>query len=491
VGAIEPQQYEMLLTTAHDGNMNMLRVWGGGIYEHDVFYDICDRLGLLIWQDFMFACAPYPESDATFNAEVASEAQYQVRRLRSHPCLALWCGNNENQWIADQHRWNHPGEPVPGALFYNHTLPAAVAAQDGFTPYWLGSPYGGNDYNSQEDGDRHNWDVWHGLAPRRFGEPVRVDQSPAGVSYRRYADDQGRFISEFGMHAAPMASTLRRVIPEDQLYHHSPSMDHHNKDNPKNKGDNLMLTVTGLPRDLAEYVDFSMVAQAEGLKFGVEHFRRRMPHCSGTLVWQLNDCWPVLSWSVVDYYGVPKAGYHYLKRAYAPLLASFKERADGGVELWLTNGSGMDVRDTLSVSLWDFDGTALWNASVSAQAPAGTSRLLRSWSSQELGAGADRFLAVASPIGTVAPNRHFFVPIKDLQRVSPDVEVLIAATGERTLRIELSCRAFAYFVVIETPGGFAHLSDNYFDLYPGERYAVTLTDPVKAPAPEEVAVRWR
>ena len=120
----------------------------------------------------------------------------------------------------------------------------------------------------------------------------------------------GRFISEFGMHAAPVLETLRRVIPADQLYHHSPAMDWHNKDNPKDKGDKLMLTVTGVPHDLDEYIDFSQIAQAEGLKFGIEHFRRRKPHCSGTLVWQLNDCWPVLSWSVLDYYGFGKAGYY-------------------------------------------------------------------------------------------------------------------------------------------------------------------------------------
>jgi hypothetical protein len=144
--------------------------------------------------------------------------------------------------------------------------------------------------------------VWHGGSSRRFGEKPHTDHSAAGVSYRRYADDRGRFISEFGMHAAPVYETLRRNIPADQLYHHSVSMDHHNKDNPKNKGDRLMESVTGLPDNLGDYIDFSMIAQAEGLKFGVEHFRRRKPHCSGTLFWQLNDCWPVLSYGA-DYYG--------------------------------------------------------------------------------------------------------------------------------------------------------------------------------------------
>jgi beta-mannosidase len=289
VGAIPPAQYTRLLVAARDANMTMLRVWGGGIYEHDHFYAECDRLGLLVWQDFMFACAMYPESDTTFTAEVEAEARYQVRRLRGHPSLALWCGNNENQWIHEMRNWDRAELPPYGALFYDRIIPEVVAELDGRTPYWPGSPYGGIDYNSMDDGDRHNWDVWHGQYPRRFGEEPRREFTPQSVSYLRYAEDRCRFQSEFGMHAAPVPETLRRSIPEEQRYHHSPAMDWHNKDNPKDKGDMLMQSTTGVPRDLAEYVDFSQLAQAEGLKFGIEHFRRRTPHCSGALVQEYRD----------------------------------------------------------------------------------------------------------------------------------------------------------------------------------------------------------
>ena len=246
---------------------------------------------MLVWQDFMFSCAGYPEDEAMAR-EVDAEARYQVRRLRTHPSLALWCGNNENQWIHGMREWQHPEEPTAGDLYYARILPHVVAELDEQTPYWPGSPFGGNDHNSMDDGDRHNWDVWHGQRPRRFGEMPSGDYSPSGVSYVNYGWDMGRFISEFGMHAAPVYETLRRNIPAAELFHHSASMDHHNKDNPKNKGDNLMAATTGVPRDLDEYIDFSMMAQAEGLKFGIEHYRRRFPHCAGSLVWQLNDCWP-------------------------------------------------------------------------------------------------------------------------------------------------------------------------------------------------------
>ena len=178
-GAIEPKRFDLLLSAARDANMNMIRVWGGGLYEDDRFYDACDRLGLLVWQDFMFACASYPEDEA-FAAEVAAEARYQVRRLRNHASLALWCGNNENQWIFDRTFWDVPENRVPGCLYYDRILPEVVAAEDGRTPYWPGSPFGGNDYDSAEDGDRHNWETWHGNLPRRFGQPSEPAQHARG-----------------------------------------------------------------------------------------------------------------------------------------------------------------------------------------------------------------------------------------------------------------------------------------------------------------------
>ncbi len=394
VGAIEPKRYTALLERARAGNMNMVRVWGGGIYEHDFFYAECDRLGLLVWQDFMFACAMYPEDDPDFIAEVNAEAHYQVRRLRSHPSLALWCGNNENQWLHDRRYWDQPEPPAYGALYYDTILPHAVAELDGQTPYWPGSPFGGNDHNSRDEGNVHNWEVWHGNFPRKFGEQPRREPTPENVSYLRYAEDMGRFISEFGMHAAPVAETLRRAIPSDQLYHHSPAMDWHNKDNPKNKGDDLMLSTTGLPDGLEQYIAFSQMAQAEGLKFGVEHFRRRKPHCSGTLVWQLDDCWPVLSWSVLDYYGFGKAGYYYLRRAYAPVLASFKASENGELALWLTNDTLHDVRDTATVRVATFTGQVVWEGGREVHVPAGASCDVWRWSPGGLAGGPDRYVSV-------------------------------------------------------------------------------------------------
>ncbi|MFN2201822.1 MAG: glycoside hydrolase family 2 protein, partial [Caldilineaceae bacterium] len=405
------------------------------------------------------------------------------RRLRSHPSLALWCGNNENQWLHERAFWQEEDPIAPGALYYDHVLPEAVATWDGKTPYWPSSPYGGNDYNSELDGDSHNWNAWHGNFPRHFGEEPKVDHSPAGVSYRRYGEDMTRFCSEFGMHAAPVAETLRRNIPEDQLYHHSPSMDHHNKDNPKNKGDSLMQSVTGLPETLDEYIDFSMVAQAEGLKYGIEHYRRRKPHCSGTLFWQLNDCWPVLSWSVIDYYGFGKAGYYYARRVYEPVLASFQELEDGALALWVTNDTLEAVADTLVLRLVTFEGAVLYREEITVSIPANSS--IEVWRGR-LEAGNDRFVAVRG--GHIHPNRHFFAEIKDLALGLVKIAAAVHQDDVHTLAVSLRTDAFAYFVHLSTGYETTEYEDNFFDLEPGVERVVVVRDAARELAPQALAV---
>jgi beta-mannosidase len=389
--------------------------------------------------------------------------------------------------------WDRPELPAYGARYYDVTLPKIVAELDGRVPYWPGTPYGGDDHNSMLEGDRHNWDVWHGQFPRHFGEEPKREFTPESVTYLRYAEDRCRFQSEFGMHAAPVFETLRRAIPEDQRFHHSPSLDWHNKDNPKNKGDMLMQSTTGVPADLAEYIDFSQIAQAEGLKFGIEHFRRRTPHCSGTLVWQLNDCWPVLSWSVLDYYGFGKAGYFYLKRVFAPVLASFRADEQGGVELWITNDRLTPLTDTLTVRLGQFDGELVWVEQVEVQVAEQASRVVARWGADRLGASANRYLSVRSATDQFPANRHFFAPIKDLKRVAVSPEVTVTRTGAHRLQVELVAPAdgFVYFVHLFVAQEGTRYSDNYLDLEPGERRAIEITNPTASLAPEMVTAGWR
>jgi beta-mannosidase len=498
VGALTADRYEQLLTAALDANMNMLRVWGGGIYEHDAFYELCDRLGMLIWQDFMFACAPYPEDDPGFVDEVRAEVRYQVERLRNHPSLALWCGNNENQMLHHYVKTlaQEQPAPLPGTLYYDEIMPEVVQDLDGFTPYWPGSPYGGPQPNSMVEGDVHDWHVWHGFPVSvtdavDLAEILSSGPKPEDVSFVHYAENVGRFISEFGMHASPVYETLRRCMPPDQLYHHSPAMDHHNKDTPKTKGDNLMLTVTGLPRDLDEYIDFSMIAQAEGLKFGIEHFRRRKPHCSGTLLWQLNDCWPGLSWSILDYYGFGKAGYFYVKRAYAPVLASFKALDDGTSEIWITNDTLEDVSDTIVVKLGTFAEGTVWEERHQVQVPANSSRVVWRGEAQQIVARPTHYLAVRSSSERFPANRHFFTPVKDLQRPVVEPEIALSSRGEHELLVHVYAPAYLYYFHVIVPDERTHFSDNYFDLAAGESRTVVVTNQETPLTPDMLSTGWR
>jgi len=493
IGAVDETRYRTLLELSREANMNMLRVWGGGIYEKPAFYRLCDELGILIWQDFIFSCAHYPDHDPEFRTEVTHEAEEIVRRLRNHPCIALWCGNNENDWISDMRDWRHPGADFPGRWIYHEMLPKVTARLDPTRPYWPSSPYGGNDHNSDLAGDKHNWQVWHGMIyPRRFGEEPKQDQSPQGISYRHYAEDMGRFISEFGMHAAPILETLRRNVPPSDLYWGSEALIYRNKDPKPVKANWLMEVHTGLPTSLEDYIVRSMMAQAEGLKFGIEHYRRRKPHCSGTLVWQLNDCWPGFSWSVLDYYAFPKAGYFYLKRVFAPVLASFREEV-GGVSLWITNDTLQTIQDEIVVRYGDFTGEPWFQKTLQIQVEANASQRVAYFPWEELGRKDPRqeYVAVRSSKGIFPDNRLFLVEVKDLVRPTPQVLADITAM-ERGCQVRLRSDVYAYFVHVIVPIEGTRYDDNYFDIWPNEERTIRIRNVEgREITPDDIQVGWR
>ncbi len=494
VAAVDEAHYRRLLEAAVEANMNMIRIWGGGVYEHDAFYDLCDELGLLVWQDFMFACAPYPDHDPSFVDNVAAEVAYQIDRLRNHPSLALWCGNNEAQVVQGfMNALNKRNDPLPGDLFYNKRMPEAVAKLDPTTPYWPGSPFGGPNANSMIAGDVHDWTVWHGMPPVPVDRPVgKFDLSPESVAYTRYAEDTARFISEYGIQASPVMTTLTRCLPEDQRCLGSPGLLNRIKDRPKNKIDAMLVTVTGMPKTLEQYVDYTQITQAEGLKFGVEHFRRRKPHCSGSLIWQFNDCWPGVSWSLIDYYGFAKASYFYVRRAYAPVMASFKVTDDGSVELWVVNDSLNSLDAELEVALKTFSGETIWSDSVVERVGANQVGIVWRGDAAKLVVDARHVLTLRAHNNLVPPNRHFFAPIKDLERVAPSsIEIEIEQKGTHELAVHLGARAYLYFVHLLTGDERSRFSDNYFDLAGGEQRTVLVRNESAPLRRDDVVVRWR
>jgi beta-mannosidase len=372
-------------------------------------------------------------------------------------------------------------------------MPEAVAALDLTTPYWPGSPFGGPNANSMIAGDVHDWTVWHGMPPVPVDRAVgKFDLSPASVAHTRYAEDMGRFISEYGIQASPVMETLTRCIPEDQRKLGSDALLRRIKDHPKNKVDAMLVSVTGLPATLDEYVDYTQITQAEGLKFGIEHFRRRKPHCSGSLIWQFNDCWPGISWSLVDYYGFAKASYFYVRRAYAPVMASFKAKEDGSVELWIVNDTLNSIDTDVEIAQKAFAGGSKWTDSIAASVDANRAEMVWKTDGKRLANDGRYVLAVRARDNAFPANRHFFVPIKDLDRgVPPAPGIKIEQRGEHEIAVHVAASAYLYFVHLLVADERTRFSDNYFDLADCETTTVLVRNDAVAISPDDVVVRWR
>ncbi|MEY2818054.1 MAG: hypothetical protein RL275_1517, partial [Chloroflexota bacterium] len=306
------ESLEGLIRSAVDTHQNMLRVWGGGFYEEERFYDLCDRYGILIWQDFIFSCSIYPLDEPEFLENVRVEAVENIRRIRHRASLALWCGNNEMEQGWAEWNWQNPELETLKAVynkFFHQTLKEWCNAEDPDNVYWPSSPSSDTPFenpNGQIQGDAHYWDVWHG-----------------GKPFTAYRNQYPRFMSEFGFQALPPLETIRTYAEESEWNMTSYIMEQHQK----NASGNVlmvrqMLDTFRLPKDFESLVYLSLVLQAEGIRYGVEHWRRHTNRVSGTLYWQLNDCWPVASWASLDYFGRWKALHYAARRFYAPLMLS-------------------------------------------------------------------------------------------------------------------------------------------------------------------------
>ncbi|MBR0215423.1 MAG: glycoside hydrolase family 2 protein, partial [Clostridia bacterium] len=307
-----PERTRRLLEDARLANMNTIRVWGGGCYPDDWFYDICDELGLLVWQDFMFACAVYDLTEE-FDKNIRAEVNDNVRRLRHHPSLALWCGNNEMEDFVRQGNWvTEKKQAADYIKMYEYIIPEVLKQEDPDTFYWPSSPSSGGSFdepNSPDRGDVHYWDVWHGLKPF--------------TAYRKFLF---RYVSEFGFQSFPCMATIRSFTEPEDRNSFSYVMEKHQRNASANGRIAEYLSQTYLyPTSFEAFVYASQLLQAQAMQYGVEHWRRNRGHCMGTVIWQLNDCWPVVSWSSIDYYGRWKALHYYEKRFFAPVLISCHE----------------------------------------------------------------------------------------------------------------------------------------------------------------------
>lgn len=368
---ITPERYRERVAQAAGANMNMLRVWGGGIYEDEAFYDACDELGVLVWQDFMFACGMYP-AHASFQASVRAEAVAAVTRLRHHASLAIWCGNNEDYAVAESIGSHGPGAKgdFDARAIYEQLLPEVCLALDPARPYWPGSPYSPNPSGitvSSEPsvGDRHSWEVWHQQM----------------LPYQRFHEVQARFVSEFGMQSHASLALLESVLPAAERFPESRTVAWHNKSGSGRPDGHRRLAVymadnLRVGPSLAEHVYASQFVQAEAMRYAYQDFRRRWQQAGaravgGALVWQLNDCWPVTSWALIDSAGVVKPAWHAIRRALAPLAAALRVDEQSATVAVMNAGAARQLQ--ASLSLFSLAGACLLRREIALTAPANAS----------------------------------------------------------------------------------------------------------------------
>jgi beta-mannosidase len=457
------RKYETLLRDCREANMNMLRVWGGGIYEADDFYGLCDELGIVVWQDFMFACAMFP-GDEAFLENVRAEAEFVVKSLRHHPSIALWCGNNECE-----EGWFHWGwkDQYPARVWedyekiFNGILPAAVDQYDPSRAYWPSSPHSETvgQPRSDRSGDMHYWGIWHGQEP-----------------FKEYRKKFHRFFSEFGFQSFPLLDMVKTfTLPEDRNIA-SPVMEQHQKHPEGNRLILLyMLDHYRLPKDFESLLWMSEVLQAEGMKTAVEHFRSQMPRIMGSLYWQINDCWPVASWSGIDYFGTWKALHYYARRFYRPVHVA---AVDDGARLRIYGISDLDqaLDATLYVGLFAYDGTPVQEGRNNVRLEPRSSRVLLDKPLDELRQkhpAEEIYLYCELQRGgeTLSSNIFHFSELKRVNLPEPDIRSEVVERDGKII-VRLECSRLAKDVYLSASGFNGRFSDNFFDMIPGRRYEV-------------------
>jgi beta-mannosidase len=464
---VTDSSYASLIRSVKDANMNMLRVWGGGIYEKDVFYDLCDENGILVWQDFMFACAMYP-SNKEFIRNVQMEAIQNVVRLRNHPCIAIWCGNNEMDEGWKNWGWQkqYGYSAKDSAEIWNNylgifgnALLTSVARFDSLRPYILSSPrYGWGRKESTKQGDMHYWGVWWGKEP-----------------FSTYKNKTGRFMSEYGFQGFPPMETINAfTMPSDRMLL-SPVMKAHQKHPVGYETiDEYLLRDYKKPKDFESYAYVSQVLQAEGIKTAIEAHRRAKPYCMGTLYWQLNDCWPVVSWSSRDYYGREKALHYFLKNEYATLLVS-PVLKDSIVQVYIISDSLNDCHPGLHLKFQDFSGTTFLDTTVNLFVERNSSAAILTLHVERLLQGKDRGKVVFTTelsFGKriVSRNNFYFVPVKELKLETPRItKTVLNDPDGYSITLKSDGLAKNIYLSATLRGSF---SDNFFDLLPGETRTV-------------------
>lgn len=483
---VSSDKYEKIFDDAVAANMNMLRVWGGGIYEEDEFYQLADQYGILIWQDFMFACSLYP-ADNSFLNTVADEVEYNVKRLRNHACIALWCGNNETEMGIEFWQWpttfSYSDELYQKlkqdyAKLFKDILPELVKRFDPERFYFSSSPIGYWENKADDNrGDNHYWGVWHGEEP-----------------FSEFKQRVPRFMSEYGFQSFPIMDSVKKYSVEEDWHIDSAVMKSHQK---HPRGNSLIRQYMKAeyqdPKDFESFLYLSQVQQALGLKIAFEAHRSAMPFCMGTLYWQFNDCWPVASWSGIDYYGRWKALHYQAQRCFKS-IAVFVDESDDELHVNIVCDQHESTTLLLTEQLITLDGKILWSQQDVIKVKPNASEVHSSKKVNELLANTDKSNAVfvtclyevdskSKPQKLISEAMHYFTATKNLN-LSTAVLTLHKLVTDNEIKLTLSADHLmrqVYVSIEELDGNF---SDNFFDLLPNQSKKISI--PVQGKTEQEV-----
>lgn len=467
------ERYARLFEDIRAANMNMVRVWGGGIYEDDRFYEEADRNGILVWQDFIFACTTYPH-DPTFLKRVSEEAVYNMRRLRNHASLAMWCGNNEIYEGMRYWGWKDKYSPVVWKemtegydVLFRQLLPELVEANDPGRFYMHGSPYEANwgRPESWKIADSHNWGTWYGQKP-----------------FESLDTEIPRFMSEYGFQAFPEMKTIRMFASPEDYELESPVMNAHQK---ASIGNFLIKKTMALyykvPEKFEDLIYAGLILQGQGMRHGIEAHRRHRPYCMGSLPWQLNDSWPVVSWSSIDYYGNWKAMHYQIRRAFAPVLVDAIKEGNN-LSYYIMSDRLTDEELTLNLELMGFNGKVYRKQKVDGLLPANTSKLFYQEPVEQALAGRDSattfmHMVVKSKKGEVLSDEiYYFAHPKD--QLLPKTPLQWQVKQKKGYcEVTVKADKLARDIFIEVPVQGVRFSDNFFDLLPGQKKKVIITSP--------------
>ncbi len=467
VSRITPERTRRLLEDSKACHFNVIRVWGGGWYPNDFFYDLCDELGLVVWQDMMYACANYNLTDE-FEESITAETVENVRRIRHHACLGLWCGNNEMEWLANDKKYD--GNDVTKAYYirmFEQIIPKILKKEDPHTYYWPSSPSSGGSFdepNSPYRGDVHNWEVWHSGIP--FSE------------YRKYCF---RYLSEFGFQSFPCLQTVAGFAEKKDWNVFSRVMERHQRNEGANGKILQYLSMTYLyPSTFENLLYASQLLQADAIRYGVEHFRRNRGQCMGAIYWQLNDIWPVASWASLDYHGRWKALHYVARRFFAPIMLSCKEECEvttktsivmesdediNTAQLCVANETKQDFTGTVSWSLRDAGSRVICRGEEEVCTKAFSSHWLAEMDFSDTDylenhltfalTGADGVVSEGSVLFTAPKHYHF-----------RDPELKVTRQGDL---LTVEAKNYARSVELYSENADVVLSDNFFDMEAGTK----------------------